>query len=195
MLNLMKNAAQVEITLDVICIWSYLAFTRYQRAAARFRQEGGHTDLTIRSWQVEPGAAGGESKLEQSLARFGEEGVARVKALAAAEGIPLNFDTAVTADTRRAHQLIATAAGQGLAETMTARLFQAHFVEGAHVDDPEVLRALAAEAGVRWDHTVRVSWAHDVTAVPMFRFGRKPALHGGTLSEDGLYGQLALLQA
>ncbi|MFI6817569.1 DsbA family protein [Nonomuraea sp. NPDC050328] len=191
----MKNTAQVDITLDVICIWSYLAFTRYRRAAARFRAEGGHIDLTIRSWQVEPGAVGGESKLQQSLARFGERGVARVDALAAAEGIPLNFAQAVTADTAHAHHLIAMAAAQGLAEPMTARLFQAHFVDGAAVGDLDVLRGLAAETGVRWDPAVAVRWARDVTAVPVVRFNRKPALNGGALSEEALYGQLALTSA
>ncbi|MEU1736294.1 DsbA family protein [Streptosporangium sp. NPDC020145] len=189
----MKKTARVDITLDVICIWSYLAFTRYRRAAARFRAEGGHVDLTIRSWQVEPGAVGGRSKLDQSLARFGESGVARVNALAAAEGIPLAFAKAVTADTRHAHHLIAMAADQGLAEVATARLFQAHFVDGAHIGDLGVLRALAAELGVRWDETVPVSWARDVTAVPVFRFDGRPALNGGTLSEEVLYGQLAVL--
>lgn len=65
----------MDITLDVIRIWSYLAVTRYRRAAARFREEGGRIDLMIRSWQVEPGAVSGQSKLEQS-------GVTRVNALA-----------------------------------------------------------------------------------------------------------------
>ncbi|MER6582187.1 DsbA family protein [Nonomuraea sp. NPDC001023] len=189
----MTNTVPVDITLDISCIWSYLAFTRYRRAAARFRAEGGHVELTIRSWQVEPGAVGGESKLAQSLARFGESGVARVNALAAAESIPLDFAKAVTADTRHAHQLIAMAADQGLGEAMTARLFQAHFVDGAHIGSLGVLRALAAEQGVRWDETVTVPWAREVTAVPVFRFGRKPALHGGTLSEEALYGQLTVV--
>lgn len=186
----MKNATHVEITLDVICVWSYLAFTRYRRAAARFREEGGHTDLTVRSWQVEPGAAGGESKLSQSVTRFGEGALARLNAVAAADDIPLDFARAVTADTARAHRLIAMAAGQGSAEEMTARLFRAHFVEGAHIGDPDVLRALAAEVGVRWNEATEVVWAEDVSGVPVFRFNRKPALAGATLSEETLFGQL-----
>lgn len=186
----MKNSAHVDITLDVICIWSYLAFTRYQRAAARFREDGGHIDLTIRSFQVDPGATGGESKLAQSVERFGEGALARVNGLAAADDIPLDFAKAVTADTFLAHRLIAMAAGQGLAEEMTARLFRAHFVEGTHIGDLDALGALATEVGVRWDETAAATWARDVTGVPVFRFNRKPALNGGTLTEKALYGQL-----
>lgn len=190
----------MEIVLDLICVWSYLAFTCFQRAHRRFREKGGRTDVVIRPFQVDPDEPGGRSKLAQTGENFGPragEALARISTLADAENLPLDYSTAITANTFAAHRLVAAAARQGLAEPMVERLFRAHFAEGRHIGDPAVLDALAAELGVTWDGSgadelraeLRRVRDQGVTGVPRFVFGDRPALTGA-LSEDTLYDAL-----
>ncbi|MFC9971586.1 DsbA family protein [Spirillospora sp. NPDC127200] len=145
---------QVEIVLDIPCVWSYFAFARFRRAAARHRARGGEVAVRFPPFQLDPGAtAAGEPKLEVLRRAFGDrtdDAVAGITAKAAEEGLVFRHAGAVMSNTFEAHRLIAVAAGQGRAEAMVERLFRAHHTDGLNVADPAVLRRLAAEAGVAW---------------------------------------------
>ncbi|WP_158056962.1 DsbA family protein [Saccharomonospora sp. CUA-673] len=190
----------MEIVLDLICVWSYLAFARFRRTHRRFGEDGGRTDVAIRPFQVDPDEPGGRSKLAQTEENFGPgagEALARISALAEAEHLPLDYSRAITANTFEAHRLVAAAARRGLAEPMVERLFRAHFAEGLHIGDPTVLDAIADELGVTRHGAstdelraeLRSVRDQGVTGVPRFRFGDRPALTGA-LSEDTLYDAL-----
>lgn len=192
---------RVEIVLDVACVWSFLGYARFLRAAARHRAEGGAVEVTFRPFQVAPGASvEGEPLSELHRRDFGDEASDKersMSALAAADGLTMDFDRAVFANTRGAHRLIALAAGQGRAEAMVERLFRAYFSDGLNVADPATLKRLAAEIGVAW----RDAGAEDVrreleqvrrsgvTSVPRFVVGRQTLV--GTQSEETLLAALA----
>lgn len=75
----------------------------------------------------------------------------RVAAVAAQDGLVLNFGTAVKARSFDAHRLVALAremGGPALEQAALERMFSAHFVEGLPIDDHGVLQRISAEAGM-----------------------------------------------
>jgi predicted DsbA family dithiol-disulfide isomerase len=88
--------------------------------------------------------------IKQAIAaKFGgaaraEQMFANVTALAAAEGLALDFDRAIAANTFDAHRLVAWAAAQGRQLDMVDALQRAHFTDGIDVGSH---RALAGVAG------------------------------------------------
>jgi predicted DsbA family dithiol-disulfide isomerase len=144
---------KVEIFSDVVCPWCYIGQVRFARAAEAFRAKGGTLEVVMRPFQLNPDAsAEGEPLvpfLEEKYGAGVPQMLARVTAAAEQEGLKLDYDAAVSANTAEAHRLTAVATAQGLGEEMAQRLFRAYFTEGRNVADPEVLAGLAAEVGVR----------------------------------------------
>jgi predicted DsbA family dithiol-disulfide isomerase len=188
---------KVEIFSDVVCPWCYIGHARFARAAERFRAKGGTIEVTMRPFQLDPGAsAEGEPLIAHLERKFGPNAgqmVARVVSTAAAEGLEMDYDKAVSANTFEAHRLIEVATRQGLGKEMADRLFQAHFTEGLNVADADVLAKLAAEAGVRDSgegaEEVREQLgrarALGITGVPLFLFEGQYAVSGAQ-PEDAL---------
>ncbi|TMR94272.1 DsbA family oxidoreductase [Nonomuraea basaltis] len=187
---------KVEIFSDVVCPWCYIGHVRFARAAERFRAKGGTLEVTMRPYQLNPDApVAGEPLIPQLERKFGANArqmVDRVLSVAAAEGLELDYDRAVSASTLEAHRLIEVAARQGLGEEMAERLFRAHFGEGQNVADPDVLAKLAAETGVRDSgegaEEVREQLARartlGVTGVPLFLFEGQYAVSGAQPEES-----------
>ncbi|WP_406168193.1 DsbA family protein [Streptomyces sp. NBC_00996] len=150
-----RQAVRVQIVVDVICAHSYIGFTRLGRAVARLREEGVEARVEVLPFELAPGApTTGQPLLDVLRHVFGERAVTDALALAeraTADGLRFDYERALASGTFEAHRLILMAGWQGLAEPMTERLFRAHFTDGLHIGDPQVLAALAAEAGVRTD--------------------------------------------
>lgn len=144
------------MVLDVICVHSYIGYTRLRRAADRLRAGGEQVELTFRPYQIAPAAPDVPQPLPSVLEGiFGAEAesyMARFTRQAAQEGLELRLDRAVVGNSFGAHLLIARAAAQGRAEVMVERLFRAYFTDGLHIGDPAVLRELADECGVETAH-------------------------------------------
>ena len=193
----MKTTAvrQVEITLDTACVWSYLGYTRFERAAAHWRRDGGQVRVLFRPFQVDPDASpAGESLAERLRRDFGDNAGAqreRVAALGKEIGLDLRFDRALHTNTFESHRLIAQASRQGLAERMVERLFRAYYSDGLNVADPAVLTRLAAEIGVTTNTggvaELRADLAEvrrgGVTGVPLFVFDGGPTRTGAQAEE------------
>ncbi|MEV6014629.1 MULTISPECIES: DsbA family oxidoreductase [unclassified Streptomyces] len=145
----------VRIALDVICVHSYLGYTRFTRAADRLRAEGHRIQVEFLPFELAPGAGTEGAPLLPVLERaFGPQALRQTLQFAgqvAAEGLELHYERAVATGTFEAHRLIARAARQGRAEEMVERLFRAHFTDGLHIGDSGTLARLAAEAGVTAD--------------------------------------------
>ncbi|MQY05727.1 DsbA family oxidoreductase [Actinomadura macrotermitis] len=145
---------RLDMVLDIPCVWSYFAFARLKRAAARFRAAGGELELAFLPYQLNPDATvEGEPKVEVLRRSFGDDtadAIAGITAKAAEEGLVFRHEGAVMSNTFGAHRLIAVASAQGRGEAMVGRLFRAHHSDGLNVADPAVLRRLAAETGVAW---------------------------------------------
>jgi predicted DsbA family dithiol-disulfide isomerase len=181
---------KVEIFSDVVCPWCYIGHVRFARAAERFRAKGGTLDVTMRPFQLDPDASSSGEPLIPALERkFGPNArqmTGRVIEAAAGEGLEMDYDKAVSANTFEAHRLIEVANRQGLGKQMTERLFQAYFGEGQNVADAGVLARLAEEAGVEDSgegaEQVRKQLgrarALGVSGVPLFLFEGQFAVSG-----------------
>jgi predicted DsbA family dithiol-disulfide isomerase len=119
----------------------------------------------------------------------------RVRAVGRTVGIDFAFDRIERQpNTLDAHRLISWAQARGSAEDVVERLFRAYFLEGRFIGDPEVLAAVAGEAGLD-SAAVAAMLASDegadaiaamdrrvrelgVGGVPFFIFGGRVAVSG-----------------
>ena len=85
---------------------------------------------------------------EQLVARYGTETMARTAATFEQSGFEYNPNPDVVPNSMRALRLAEHARGQGLFDTMHARLMDAYWAEARNIGDPDVLRTLAADVGV-----------------------------------------------
>ncbi|MFI5495435.1 DsbA family protein [Actinoplanes sp. NPDC051859] len=141
----------IEVWSDVICPWCYVGKRRLETAMQHF---GGDATVTFRAYQLDPSPVPEPMPLREALAaKFGgaqraDEMFAHVSSVAAADGLVLNFDRAIHANTFDAHRLIAWAAGQDLQLMMIEAVQQAHFTDGADIGSHAVLAGLAASVGL-----------------------------------------------
>jgi predicted DsbA family dithiol-disulfide isomerase len=80
--------------------------------------------------------------------RDAEEMIARMTAVAAADGVELRFDRIRPGNTFDAHRLLHLARGRGLQDAMKERLLRGYLTEGEPIGDPATLARLAVEAGL-----------------------------------------------
>jgi len=186
---------EIEIYSDVVCPWCYIGMRRLMRVV---ESDGGPVTLRWRAFQLDPSAPESPRPLLESLAeKFGgperaRQITERTAAVAAAEGIELNFDRALSANTFDAHRLIWFAARAGKQAVLVEALHRAHFTDGLDIGSPWVLAQVAdsvdvngaaaflsSDAGVR---EVRAELDHarelGITAVPTFVFAGKYAITG-----------------
>ena len=189
----------IEIWSDIACPWCYIGKHRFLAALAEFEGRD-RVNVVWRSYQLSPETPVGERRSEldalveskgmpadQVRQMFGH--VART---AADEGLRLDFDSVIAANTFDAHRLIQLAGDKR--DAVVEALFRAHFGDGAVIDDREVLVDIAARAGLDAD-TVRAELESDagadavradlevarrlqVSAVPFFVANRRVAVSG-----------------
>ena len=143
---------RLEVWSDVVCPWCYIGKRRMERALDAW--DGEPVEVLWRPFQLDPDAPSDGTPMPEALAaKFGgpdvaREAMAQVTSVAAEEGLAYRLGDALRANTFDAHRLIAFAADQGVQDAVQERFFRAHFTEGAHLGDPEVLAKLAADAGL-----------------------------------------------
>ncbi|MEU1675096.1 DsbA family protein [Streptomyces roseifaciens] len=203
---------KADMVLDVICVHSYIGYTRLVRAAGRMRARGADVAITFRPYEIAPAASDSPQPLmpvlERMLGPYAETQAEIFTWQAARDGLELRYDRAVATGSFRAHLLIGRAAEQGLAEPVVERLFRAHFTDGLHIAGEETLREVAEECGVDLGpggagalakgseeaeelrgqlHRLR---RHGVPTPPVFRIGDGQILLG-VQSEQVLYEAMA----
>lgn len=115
----MQRCVKVEIYSDVVCPWCYIGHTRFARAVERYRAKGGEVEVEFRPFQLAPDAkSNGELTLTWAAVKFGGAEQAaqmfgRVTGVAAEDGLVLDFDHSIQANTFDAHRLIRLAGEQG----------------------------------------------------------------------------------
>ncbi|MBX5446784.1 DsbA family oxidoreductase [Sphaerobacter sp.] len=162
---------RVEIWSDIVCPWCYIGKRRFERALAGF-PHADEVEVVWRSFQLNPDhPKGARVPLEESLAaKMGAtvEQVramnARVKAIAAEEGLEYDFDRYKVVNTFDAHRLTHLAKAYNLSAELHERFLRAQLVEGEVLDDPDTLVRLAAEVGVPEDEARRVLEDDDFAA-------------------------------
>lgn len=145
---------KIEIYSDVACPWCYIGKARFERALAAF--PGGDTvEVVYRPYQLDPGAPEEAVPMFEYLERrFGPGGrrmADRVIQEARGEGLEMDYERGLAANTLDAHRLLSLAEREAGAKTQRAvaeALFRAHFSEGRDIADAEVLTEIAARASM-----------------------------------------------
>jgi predicted DsbA family dithiol-disulfide isomerase len=187
----------IQVWSDVICPWCYLGKRRLEKALAGFP---GEVTVTFRAFQLDPSPVPHPLPIKEALAaKFGgreraEQMFAHVTALAAGDGLRLDFDRAIAANTFDSHRLIAWAAGQGRQADMLDALQRAHFTDGVDLGSRPALAGVAGSLGLDPDAALSylaseagtdavnadLAGAHDfgITSVPTFVIDGKYAVQG-----------------
>ncbi|MBB4935849.1 putative DsbA family dithiol-disulfide isomerase [Streptosporangium album] len=160
-----------------------------------------------RRWTIHSAGDGsnGELTLKWAAAKFGgaeraAQMFGRVTHVAEEDGLALDFDHSIQANTFDAHRLIQLAGEQGKGEAALYALFRAHFTDGLDVGSREVLAGLADEIGVRADldgedgaaavkEELSRARALGASSVPLFLFEGQFAVSGAQ-PEDTLLAAL-----
>ena len=149
----MSAPLSIIVYSDVICPWCYVGKRRLETALDAADAPAPVT-FTWRPFELNPDmpAAGIERKVYRAR-KFGEARSAELDRnmteIGREIGIGFAFDRQQrTPNTRLAHRLIWEAGRQGHQDAIVTRLFQAYFEEGLDIGSPEVLSALASEAGL-----------------------------------------------
>lgn len=203
---------KIDIWSDTACPWCYIGKARLDAALAQF-QHRDQVEIEWHSYQLDPTLPehypGTEAEYLAQTKGMPEEQVRgmfrHVSAAAAGSNLTLNLDDVVVANTWKAHRLLQWAK-QEAPERVPAledALFEAHFVTGRHVGDPDTLAQVASSAGFdaeaaraaasseTWDAAVQtdVQAARQigVQGVPFFVLAGKYGISGA--QESATFGQ------
>ncbi|MFI5893278.1 DsbA family protein [Actinoplanes sp. NPDC051513] len=141
----------IQVWSDVVCPWCYLGKTRFEKALASF---AGDVTVTYRAYQLDAAPVPRPVRTKDALAaKFGgheraDQMFAHVTAVAAGDGLHLDFDRAIAANTFDAHRLIAWAAGQDRQADMLDALQRAHFTDGIDIGSRQALAQVAGSIGL-----------------------------------------------
>jgi predicted DsbA family dithiol-disulfide isomerase len=208
------NLVQIDVWADVVCPWCYLGKRRLELAIAESAHPA-EVHVTYHAFELDPKAAHstGETVLAWLAQRYGtdldgaREIAERPAVMGRPDGVHIDVDRQLRANSFDAHRLVALGLAQGgpaLQAAVLERFYSAHFSEGKLIDDIETLQRLGAEAGLDGrrvsavlagpefgDH-VRADEAAatdiGITGVPFFMANRRVALSG--LHSTDVLGQL-----
>ena len=145
----------MDIVSDVVCPWCIIGYKQLMKALAALP---GQFDVTLRwhPFELNPRMPEDGQDLREHLAqKYGtspaqsQAARARLTALGASLGFTFDyFDGMRMVNTFRAHQLLHWAGEQGRQTELKLALFEAFFSRREDVNDPGVLVAVAARAGL-----------------------------------------------
>jgi predicted DsbA family dithiol-disulfide isomerase len=179
-----------------------------QQTAARLERRFG-ADVVWLPFDLHPEYPPGGLLREQLVARYGEAGLARTKAMFEARGLDYNPNPDVVPNTQAVLRLGEHARGHGLHHAFHDRVMDAYWAEARNIGDPDELRALAADVGLpaeevdvvlagdRYLDVVESSTAQavsiGVTGVPAFVLDHRLLVPGAQPDEvfDQAFAQLA----
>ncbi|WP_432559630.1 DsbA family oxidoreductase [Granulicoccus sp. GXG6511] len=203
----MTTTLRVDIWSDIACPWCYIGQARFAKGLDAFATANGvdraDVHVTWHSYQLDPTlpARFDGSEVDYLVQTKGmtrqqvEQMTGQVAAAAAGEGLPIDFDAVVPANSLRAHYLLKTIARHGGdVDKAEHALFAAHFAQGQVISDDEVLVRIGTECGISAeqaragldDDTIHAEVQGDfatarsigVSGVPFFVLGEKYAVSG-----------------
>ncbi len=193
----------VDVVSDIVCPWCFIGKRKLEQALDELARTDPSTSITVRwhPFQLNPDLPPeGIPRTVYLTRKFGSasgaaERYAHVTSVGETVGIPFRFDRIEQQpNTLDGHRLIAWAQQQDDAGRLMERLFNAYFVEGRRIGDPDELARLAAECGWSEDDA-RDMLATDelreevetasrrasemgIEGVPFFIFDQRTALSG-----------------
>jgi len=163
------SRVRIDVWSDVVCPWCYLGKRRFETALAAFPGRD-RIDVVWRSFELDPSAPVEQPRDVSHAARLArkygmtvreaESRTAHLVALAAAEGLTLDFEQTRPGNTFDAHRLLQMARAQDLAGALQERFMRAYFTEGEAIGSRDVQVRLAAEVGLD-EEAVRAALATD----------------------------------
>ena len=156
----LRNDVVIDLVSDVVCPWCYIGKRKLETALAELRRRDPAAEPSVRwhPFQLNPDLPPqGIPRGDYLHVKFGgqtraAEIYARVKAVGTEVGIAFDFDRIETQpNTLAAHRLIAWAQEREdseLTSDLVERLFQAYFVQGRAIGEPDELARIASEAGL-----------------------------------------------
>jgi len=146
---------RIDIWSDMVCPWCWIGKHRLQRALAQLTGKIPPPLIIWHPFELDPHADTTPVPLRQAyIKKFGSiettnQVLAQTQATARAEGLMMDFDQGqVRVTTRLAHRVLGLASNENVAEPVAEALFQAHFVYGKNLADPQVLIEAAAAGGI-----------------------------------------------
>jgi predicted DsbA family dithiol-disulfide isomerase len=195
---------KIDIIVDTVCPWCYVGKKRFEKALSIRPQPD--IEVGWRAFQLNPRMPmEGMDRRDYVAEKFG--GMDRARAIhislaqaGAEEGIEFNFNSIErTPNTIHSHRLVRHAAEHGLQTPLISAIFDAYFLEGKDIGEPEILADIAEIAGLDRDRTIRflesdidteTILAEDelarrlgVNGVPCFIMNRKYAVSGAQSAE------------
>ena len=146
---------KIEIWSDVVCPFCYIGKRKLERALEKFPYRD-KVEVEWKSFQLNPDLQTNPSisTLEHLAQSKGwsmaqtHQITSNVVEMAKAEGLNFDFDKAVVANTKNAHQLIHLAKEFGKQDQIKESLLKAYFSEGKNVDDPDTLIEVGTASGL-----------------------------------------------
>ncbi|MCB0540664.1 MAG: DsbA family oxidoreductase, partial [Bacteroidetes bacterium] len=193
---------KIEIWSDVMCPFCYIGKRNFEEALHQFKDKN-EIDVEWKSFQLDPTIPENmphTNVLEYLAQKKGmskeqtKQSMSQVTEMAKSVGLELNFDTALVANSLKAHRLIQKAKEKGLGAQAEERLFKAHFVEGKDFGNINVLKELGIDIGLKpedidqamqkdeYEYQVKLDIQEarqlGVNGVPFFVFNRKYGISG-----------------
>lgn len=202
----MSEKLKVAIWSDVMCPFCYIGKREFEKALNAFPDKN-QLDIEWKSYQLAPEI---ETDVNKSLNEYLSDmkGIStedasrmnmRVTERGTEVGLQFNFDKAIPANTRKAHNLLHFAKEAGKQNEAEELLFRAYFTDGKNVDDGQTLLAIGGELGLdsealknvlelgTFDQAIQEdiyeSFQLGVRGVPFFVFDNKYGVSGAQPSE------------
>ena len=147
---------ELDIFSDTICPWCYIGKKRLEKAI----KNHSHLEIkqTWRPFQLNPGMQpDGMDRQEYLVSKFGSFDAAKtiydnIYEEGKKEGIEFNFDSIeVTPNSFNSHRLLALAYKQNIQEEVLDDLFQAYFIRGEDIGNPNTLLNIAVSHSINED--------------------------------------------
>lgn len=146
---------KIEVWSDYVCPFCYIGSQRLKNALEDFESKD-EVVLEYRSFELDPEKKTGkaENVYEHLAKKYGitvdeaRKNVRNVENLASIEGLDIDNEHAIQANTFDAHRLGQLARREGRSTEFTALLYKAHFSEGTDLGDHASLLELAGKAGL-----------------------------------------------
>lgn len=192
----------IDIVSDVACPWCVIGYKNLEEALDALSDELS-VELNWHAFELRPDSPlEGENWREHIMQKYGmtfeqsEENRKRISSAGEQVGFQFNFtDDMKTQNTFNCHRLLNWAKDSGQQTALKLALFEAYFTERTNVNDPAVLKAAAAKAGLdaeaaadilasdAYADEVRGEEAHyqqlGIQSVPTFIINNKYAITGG----------------
>jgi predicted DsbA family dithiol-disulfide isomerase len=208
------SAVEIDVWVDVVCPWCYIGKRRLEHAIADSAHPADVT-VTYHAFELDAGTpkGNGSTVLAWLAERYhtdldgAREIAERPAMLGRPDGIDIEVDRQIRANSFDAHRIVALGLAQGghaLQAAVLERLYSAHFSEGKAIDDIETLQRIGGEAGLDGRRLSAVLAGNEyadevradelaatdigVTGVPFFMANRRVGLSGAHSVE--VLGQL-----